>query len=298
MQAREIGSLRRQSDSRDVRHLAYASTGGAGDWSRTTRPIRDEAEGADLASVRSVFSDLSQPADRHRDLVLVRSRLARPPLVPELQLHLAEDMDAAWTGLQVELDDGKLPPPFWAFAWLGGQALARYVLDAPAEVAGLRVLDLATGSGLVALAARLAGAAQVTAVDVDPLAVTAVALNATANDLTVDPSLGDLLGESPPDVDVVLAGDVFYDVDLAERIRPWLLAARAAGARVLVGDPGRHYLPQDLVTQVAAYDVPTTRDLEGVEIKNVRVYAFGGQPQQPQPGHGAYGRAAPWEHGA
>ncbi len=210
-----------------------------------------------------------------RDLVLRRTRLSRPPVVPELQLHLADDMDHAWTSVQDELDDGELPPPFWAFAWLGGQALARYVLDHPDEVAGRTVLDLATGSGLCALAACRAGAAAVMAADTDPLAGVATALNAAANRLSVGVHVGDLLAAPPPAVDVVLAGDVFYDAEMSARFRPWLLAAAAAGARVLVGDPGRHYLPQDLVREVAAYDVPTTRDLEGVELKRVRVYAFG-----------------------
>ena len=214
------------------------------------------------------------PAQR-RALVLARTRLQVPPVVPELRLHLADDMDDAWRGLQAELDDGDLPPPFWAFAWLGGQALARYVLDHPEEVAGRRVLDLATGSGLVALAAGRAGAAQVTAVDVDPFAVTAAQVNAAANDVRVDVREADLLDAPPPDVDVVLAGDVFYDRAMADRVLPWLSDAARAGTRVLVGDPGRHYLPRALLSELHALDVPTTRDLEGVEVKRVRVYAFG-----------------------
>lgn len=206
------------------------------------------------------------------DLVRWRTALSSPPIVPELRLHLADDMDAAWAGLQEELDDGDLPPPFWAFAWLGGQAVARHVLDGPGLVRGLDVLDLATGSGLCALAARLAGAETVTAVDVDPYAVAAVGLNAAANGLSVEARCADLLDRPPPAVDVVLAGDVFYDAAMSERVRPWLLAAAAAGRRVVVGDPGRHYLPRELMTEVGAYDVPTTRELEGVELKRVRVY--------------------------
>ena len=213
-------------------------------------------------------------AERARDLVLTRTRLQPAGVVPELQLHLADDMDAAWESLQRELDDGDLPPPFWAFAWLGGQALARHVLDHPAEVRGRRVLDLATGSGLVALAARRAGAAHVLAVDVDPVAVEAVRLNAAANGLAVEVAEQDLLGQPPPEVDVVLAGDVFYDAAMAARVQPWLLAAVGSGSRVLVGDPGRHYLPRALLRPVAEHDVPTTRELEGVAVKRVRVYAF------------------------
>jgi predicted nicotinamide N-methyase len=212
-------------------------------------------------------------ADARRALVLGRTRLQRPPTVPELELHLADDMDAAWASLQAELDDGDLPPPFWAFAWLGGQAVARYVLDAPEVVRGRRVLDLATGSGLCALAALRAGAAHVTAVDVDPFAVDAAALNAQQNGLQLDVRCTDLLAAPPPEVDVVLAGDVFYDEQMSARVQPWLLAARAAGAEVVVGDPGRHYLPRALMEERAAYDVPTTRDLEGVEVSRVVVYA-------------------------
>jgi len=212
--------------------------------------------------------------DARADLVLARTRLQSPPVVPELRLHLADDMDAAWSALQDELDDGELPPPFWAFAWLGGQAVARLVLDQPQRVRGLRVLDLATGSGLCALAAQRAGAAAVTAVDVDPYAVVAARLNAAANGLDVDWRCADLLDEPPPAVDVVMAGDVFYDAAMSERVQPWLVAARRGGAQVLVGDPGRHYLPRALMTEVAALDVPTTRDLEGVEVKRVRVYSL------------------------
>ena len=208
--------------------------------------------------------------------MLDRTRPARPPAVPELELHLADDMEAAWAALQTELDDATLPPPFWAFAWLGGQALARYVLDTPAEVAGRRVLDLATGSGLCAVAAARAGAAHVEGVDVDPVAVAAAGLNAEHNGVEVVLQVRDVLGEPlPPDVDVVLAGDVFYDAAMAEQVLPWLLAARRSGARVLLGDPGRHYLPRALLTELAAYDVPTTRELEGVLVRTTRVYALG-----------------------
>ena len=217
-------------------------------------------------------------AAARRALVRGRTRLQSPAVVPELSLHLADDMDAAWASLQAELDDGDLPPPFWAFAWLGGQAVARYVLDAPEVVRGRTVLDLATGSGLCALAAARAGAASVVAVDVDPLAVEAAVLNATHNGCVVDVRCADLLDDDPPPYDVVLAGDVFYDAQMSERVQPWLLAARAADARVVVGDPGRHYLPRALMSEQAAYDIPTTRDLEGVEVKRVRVYELAPMP--------------------
>ena len=215
-------------------------------------------------------------AARRRELVRARTRRVRPATVPELELHLADDMEHAWASVQAELDDPTLPPPFWAFAWLGGQAVARHVLDTPAEVAGRRVLDLATGSGLCALAAGRAGAAHVEGVDVDPVAVEAARLNAEHNGIEVVVSARDVLDEPlPADVDVVLAGDVFYDAAMAERVQPWLLAAHRRGARVLLGDPGRHYLPRALLSELAAYDLATTRELEGALVRTTRVYTFG-----------------------
>ena len=212
-----------------------------------------------------------------RELVLALTRPGRPPAVPELDLRLCDDLEAAWARVLAERADDDLPPPFWAVAWLGGQGLARHVLDSPDEVAGRRVLDLATGSGLCALAARRAGAAAVTAVDVDPLAVAAARLNAAANGLDLDVVQADLLATGPPDVDVVLAGDVFYDADAAPRFERWLRAAARAGTRVLVGDPGRHYLPRAGLVPLAAHDVPTTRELEGVRVKQVRVFVLSAQ---------------------
>jgi len=209
-----------------------------------------------------------------RALVARRTQPEAPPAVPELRLHLADDITGTWQDVEREIGAGELPPPFWAFAWVGGQGLARYVLDEPSAVAGLRVLDLATGSGLCALAARLAGAAHVLAVDVDPVAGAAVAANAELNGLSVEFLLADLTAGPVPDVDVLLAGDVCYDRQMTDRVLPWLQRAAAAGVRVLLGDPGRHYLPQQGLTRLASYQVPTTRDLEGVELRQVRVYAL------------------------
>lgn len=206
------------------------------------------------------------------EVVLRRTRLQHPPLVPELRLHLADDMTSAWEDVERELAAGALPPPFWAFAWAGGQALARHLLDAPAEVAGRRVLDLCTGSGLVALAARLAGAAEVVAVDVDPLAVAAVRANAAVNGLPVEVRCVDLTAGPPPDVDVLLAGDVCYDRAMTDQVLPFLRQAAARGTRVLLGDPGRHYLPQHGLVLLGEHQVPTTRDLEGVAVRRARVY--------------------------
>jgi predicted nicotinamide N-methyase len=198
-------------------------------------------------------------------VVLAHTDLRRPDAVPEIELHLVEDIVGLW---KVTGEDD--PPPFWAVAWLGGQALARYVLDVPGEVRGRRVLDLGSGSGLVAIAARLAGAAHVLAADIDPFCVHAIALNAAHNDVAVDVTVEDLLEQDPPDVDVVLAGDVWYERDMAERVMSWL--ART-DARVLLGDPGRAYLPQDGWHELASYDIATSRDLEGVESKKVRVFS-------------------------
>ena len=185
------------------------------------------------------------------------------PAVPELLLHQADDLQGLWEATSAA------SPPYWAFPWLGGQALARHVLDTPACVRGRRVLDLATGSGLVALAALRAGAASVLACDIDPLAAEAVAANAAANGLVVPFTGQDLLDGPVPEVDVVLAGDVVYEATMAERVLAWL---RSAGVPALLGDPGRHYLPQTGLREVASYEVPTTRELEGVTSKLVRVY--------------------------
>ena len=191
------------------------------------------------------------------------------PFVPELLLHQANDMHGLWE--EVKAVTGTEPPPYWAFPWLGGQAVARFVLDRPEVVRGKRVLDLATGSGVVALAARRAGAAGVLANDIDPLAGEAVRANAVANGLDVTWECKDLLGEPPPDVDVVFAGDILYDRDTAPRVMRWL---QACAAEVYVGDPGRDYLPQQGLVQVASYEIPTTRELEGVLVKRTRVFTL------------------------
>jgi predicted nicotinamide N-methyase len=185
------------------------------------------------------------------------------PLVPELLLHQAVDMHGLWEAV------GGAAPPYWAFPWLGGQAVARYVLDHAEVVRGRTVRDLATGSGLVALAARRAGARSVLACDIDPLAGEAVAANAAANRLAVAWLQADLLDGPPPAVDVLLAGDVLYEQGMAGRVLAWLDSFDGV---VLLGDPGRDYLPHGRFTEVAAYDVPTTRELEGAVIKRTRVF--------------------------
>jgi predicted nicotinamide N-methyase len=189
--------------------------------------------------------------------------------VPEVTLHVATDVVALWEAIEAERGTAPTDPPFWAAAWPGGQALARYVLDEPATVAGRSVLDLGAGSGLVAVAAALAGATSVLASDIDPFAHTAVAVNAEANGVGPVAVLGDVLGQEPPAVDVVLAGDVCYDRVMSERVLPWLEAARARGADVYLGDPGRPYVPTDRLSAVATYDVP---DTEGSHVRRTTVW--------------------------
>lgn len=184
--------------------------------------------------------------------------------VPEIVLHQADDAISLWEQTE-RAAGGHLPPPFWAFAWAGGQAVARHILDNPGLVRGRRVLDLAAGGGVVAIAAAIAGAAEVTATEIDPAALEALALNAAANGVTVATHLGDILDDDPT-ADVVTAGDVFYNRELSTRMQAFLRRAADRGALVLAGDPGRAYAPNGF-TAVARYDIPTTQDLESTENK-------------------------------
>ncbi|MBQ1051280.1 methyltransferase [Micromonospora sp. C51] len=211
--------------------------------------------------------------------VRLHARLAPVAFVPEVRLHQADEPIGLW-----ELTEGEFrsdrPPPFWAFAWAGGQGLARYVADHPETVAGRRVLDLASGSGLVAIAAARAGATAVRAVEVDELAVAAVALNAEANGVRVDAELGDILDGDAGDAEVILAGDVFYSEAMANRVLRFLLRATRAGASVLVGDPGRAFLPRERFNELATYDVPVSEALESVRVKRTTVWRLrAGRPE-------------------
>ena len=190
--------------------------------------------------------------------VRAHTRTARPSLVPEVRLRVADDVVALWEAMEVHGSGAGDQPPFWAAAWPGGQALARHVLDTPSLVASRTVLDLGSGSGLVAVAAALSGATEVVASEVDPYGRTAIAVNAALNGVGPLRVVGDLLGVRPPPVDVVLAGDVCYDREMTERVLPFLDAARTGGAEVLVGDPGRPYLPADRLVAVAQHEVPET----------------------------------------
>ena len=206
--------------------------------------------------------------------IAANTRLQPVPHAPEISLHLADEVTPIWRLTEEELGELGLPPPFWAFAWAGGQALARHLLDHPDEVAGRRVLDFAAGSGLVGIAAVKAGAASVLCADIDPFCAAAVAANAAANVVALDFTADDLLDAPPPDVDVICAGDVCYERPMTERVLAWLAQANANGARVLIGDPGRTYFPRDGLTFLAEYRVPTTRELEDQEVKRSAVWAL------------------------
>ena len=208
-----------------------------------------------------------------RSFILANTAPIAPPHVPEIVLRLADEAHDLWHLTEEELQQRGLPPPFWAFAWAGGQGLARYVLDHPETVRGRTVLDFASGSGLVGIAAAKVGAVHVTASDIDPFAGPAVALNAGLNSVGMAFDGRDLIGRDE-NWQVVLAGDVFYDRGLAERLVPWFEALRQRGAEVLVGDPGRAYLPKQGLTLLAEYKVPVTRALEDAEVKKTRVWRF------------------------
>lgn len=209
---------------------------------------------------------------QRRAFIRAETAVLAPPLVPEVRLHLAHEAVPLWQKTEEELGEIGLPPPFWAFAWAGGQALARHVLDHPALVAGKRVFDIASGSGLAAIASLKAGAAAATTADIDAYAAEAALLNAELNGFDLEVICADLLSGPPPDADVVLAGDLFYEKSLAERAFAFLSAAQARGATVLIGDPGRSYCPMDRLTRIASHAVPVTRDLEDAEIKNATVW--------------------------
>lgn len=221
--------------------------------------------------------------------VLEHTRRHAPPLVPEIGLHLADDALPLWRKTEEELAADGLPPPFWAFAWAGGQALARYLLDNPATVRGRTVLDVGAGSGLVAIAAARAGAARVVANEIDPFALAAIALNAAANGVSIEPLSGDILDTAStrcrpdrfaslldagpaPGPEVALIGDLFYERDLARRALAFARGAKAAGATVLVGDPRRSYLPVETLEPIATYEVEVTRALEDAERKRTTVF--------------------------
>ncbi|HRH19802.1 MAG TPA: methyltransferase [Brevundimonas sp.] len=208
--------------------------------------------------------------------ILAHTRLQPVSHAPEISLWLADEVTPIWRLTEEKLGEMGVPPPFWAFAWAGGQALARYLLDHPDRVRDRCVLDFAAGSGLVGIAALKAGAASALSADIDPFCRAAVALNAEANGVTLYFTADNLLDRDPPPVDLICAGDVFYERPMAEAVIAWLKAARAQGTEVLIGDPRRSYFPKGDLIQLAEYEVPTTRELEDQAVKRSGVYGLKG----------------------
>jgi len=207
-----------------------------------------------------------------RAFVLRHTRLRPVPGIEGIRLHLADEVLPLWHAIQVETGDPDAALPYWAFAWGGGLAITRYLVDHPEAVAGRRAVDFASGSGLCAIAALRAGASEMTGIDIDPFAAAAIDLNAKANGVRASVVRRDLLDEDPPDVDVLLAGDCWYEAGLAMRVLPWLKGARDRGIEVIVGDPGRRYLPTGDLVELARYAVRTTTELEDLDHKEGRVY--------------------------
>ncbi|MFN9779003.1 MAG: class I SAM-dependent methyltransferase [Alphaproteobacteria bacterium] len=205
------------------------------------------------------------------EFIRANTQLLAPPHTPEIRLHLATELVPIWQKTEEELAAIGVPPPFWAFAWAGGQALARHVLDHGDSVRGRRVLDFASGSGLSAIAAAKAGAAHVLATEIDPFAIAAIGLNAAVNGVSVEATLEDMIGRDEG-WDTVLAGDVCYEREMAARVFAWLRALAGRGALVLMGDPGRNYLPSSNLVEIAVYDVQTTRELEDREVRRTKVW--------------------------
>lgn len=215
------------------------------------------------------------------EIIRTGTELRSMPLLPEIRLHQAGDPISMWQQTEQAAGRDDLDPPFWAFPWAGGQALARYLLDHPETVLGRRVIDVASGSGLVAIAAARAGAAIVTAYDTDPLAASAIGINAAVNGVTVRAVCADILGEDgppSPGADLVLAADAFYERDLAGQVTEFLGRCRDRGAGVLVGDLGRRYLPYSRLSALASYDVPGLGALESRDVVRTTVWTLSAQP--------------------
>jgi len=227
------------------------------------------------------------PEPSARQIILTSTQLSAVALVPEIRLHQASEPIGLWQRTELAAGRTNLDPPFWAFAWAGGQALARYLLDHPEAVKDRHVIDIASGSGLVAIAAARAGAAAVTACDIDPLAAAAISLNADANGVAVLAVCADVLDTDAPDADVMLAADAFYERDLAGRVMRFLERGHARGADVLAGDFGRAYLPRDRLRALAAYDVPGLSVLEDSDVKRTTIWALPGHTAGHAAGHAA-----------
>jgi predicted nicotinamide N-methyase len=220
-----------------------------------------------------MFSD--PPISKQATFIRANTAIGTPSLVPEIKLHLASEVTPLWHATEATLETSQLPPPYWAFAWPGGQALARYLLDHPALIAGKAVLDIGAGSGLVSIAASQAGAARVTAAEIDDFAVAAIHLNAALNGVAIETERSDLIG-GETSWDTILVGDMCYERPLADRLTAWLRQLAAQGATVLMGDPGRSYLPKKGLREVARYNVPTSLDLEDRTMRETAIWQLGG----------------------
>ncbi|KZL20659.1 Ribosomal protein L11 methyltransferase [Pseudovibrio axinellae] len=215
-----------------------------------------------------------QLTDR-RKFILEQTRIHPVPHAPSISLHLADEDVDLWHMGEDELEALGLPSPFWAFAWAGGQALARYILDNPEVVAGKHILDFASGSGLVAIAAIKAGARSAVAADIDPFAADAALINATLNSVTIKSTTEDLLNKPPSQYDLICCGDVFYDPDMTKRVLNWLHSSdRSKPTHILVGDPQRSYFPASQLTHLQTYEIPVQRELEDNETKKTSVFTF------------------------
>jgi predicted nicotinamide N-methyase len=216
-----------------------------------------------------------------KDFILTQTLLTAPAFIPEIRLHLATEVTPLWQATEDTLREINIQPPYWAFAWPGGQALARYLLDQPSVVQGRRVLDFAAGSGLVGIAAHIAGAAAVWANDIDPFCLEALALNAAANNAPLTILGQDLIGQPLPPIDLLIAGDIFYDRRMTDHIFPWLQTIAGQGVEVLLADPGRAYLPKTGLTPLARFTVPTSLDLEDRAERETVVYRLEGEGGTP-----------------
>jgi predicted nicotinamide N-methyase len=205
--------------------------------------------------------------------ILANTAVSAPPHCPQIRLHLADEAIGLWQATEEELEQHGLPPPFWAFAWAGGQALARYVLDNPSLVRGKSVIDMASGSGLVGIAAMKAGAASVLAADIDAFAIEAIRLNATLNGVEISPVLNDMIGLDVA-ADIILVGDLCYEQDLAQRLMVWLQDQHDKGKAIFLGDPGRAYLPKSGLVKLAEYQVAVSRELEDADVKKTCVWTL------------------------
>jgi predicted nicotinamide N-methyase len=203
--------------------------------------------------------------------VRAQTAIASPPLVPEIRLHLATQITPLWEATEASLAAANVAPPYWAFAWPGGQALSRHILDHADSVRGRRVLDFAAGCGIAAIAAAKAGAADVTASDIDAIAAAVIGINAALNGVTIATTTADLTRDAAARWDTVIAGDVCYERPMAEAVMPWLRALARDGVTVLMADPGRAYLPTGGFAEVARYDVPTSLELEDRTMRTTRV---------------------------